>query len=68
MLYWSKEMRHREKLDHYLGATCDWILTSGAPTITTQDALLSDKVQEQKFREAWNFAQDHVAVLKANKP
>lgn len=67
MFYLSKQWRTENKLDHYLGATCDWVLTSGAPTILQKDALLSDVVQAQKFREAWNFAQDHTAVLRANK-
>jgi predicted SAM-dependent methyltransferase len=68
MLYLSKQWRTEQKLDHYLGATCDWVMVSGTSTMLQPDALLPDLVQQRRFRESWNFAHDHVVVLKANKP
>jgi predicted SAM-dependent methyltransferase len=67
MVYFSKDWRIANKLDHYLGATCDWVMVSGTPTILQEYGLKSDVVQAQNFREHWNWAQDFVAVLKAVK-
>lgn len=67
MLYLSKQWRTEQKLDHYLGATCDWVVTSATSTMAQADSLRPDAVQAQKFRESWDFACDHVVVLKALK-
>lgn len=67
LLYLSKEWRILQGLEHYLGATCDWIVSSCSPTIVDGDTFKSELAQRQAFRDHWNFANDFVAVLKAVK-
>lgn len=67
MLYLSAKMREENKLGHYLGATCNWEILNGAPTIAQEDSIRSDAWQQEQFRFAWNFQQDLFCTLKAVK-
>lgn len=67
MYYLDRNWREANKLDHYLGATCDWVLDNGQPTINPLNAKLPDVVQQQRFIESWNFSEDFVATLRARK-
>lgn len=66
--YMSKVWRTANNLEHYLGATCNWAMTSFSPLVDHSQAFgKSDIVQAQYYRDHWDFTQDLVVVLKAVK-
>lgn len=66
MNYLHRGIREQMGLSHY-NADCNWITVSCVPTIDAAWGMRSAEVQQVKYREAWNFSSDFIAVLKAEK-
>lgn len=67
LAYLDKNWREMNKLDHYLGAS-DWVMEHCAPTCSIENAKKADIVQQRLYTEAWGFAEDFIATLRARKP
>lgn len=65
MGYFNKAVREANGLQHYL-VVCDW-LSNVVPTIDYNMSLRHEKIQQRLYRENWEYAQDFIATLKANK-
>lgn len=61
--YLSRSWREVNKLDHYLGATCNFDC-NGGPTVQDHEARRAPEVQQQRTVTLWGVAQDWVATLK----
>lgn len=66
MNYLHRGIREQMGLAHY-NVKCNWITVSCAPTIDMAWGQRAAEVQQVKYREAWNFSSDFIAVLKADK-
>lgn len=65
MGYFNKSVREANGLQHYL-VVCDW-LSNVVPTIDHAMSMRHERVQQRLYQESWNYAQDFIATLKANK-
>lgn len=66
LAYLSKANRDGMGLSHY-NVQCNWVTVHCVPTIPSELGLKSAEVQQRMYREAWDFSQDFVATMKAEK-
>jgi predicted SAM-dependent methyltransferase len=65
-LYFSKEWRELNKLEHYLHATCNFGVNVGH-SVPAEMNLLSPEASARRFNESWNVVFDCIATLKSLK-
>lgn len=68
-LYLSRDWRQVNKLDHYLGATCNLVPKNGQYTFAEKDptgqpnSIKTDLVKAKQYVEDWDYMQDCLVTL-----